>query len=73
MSKAKDRARAIAGNPHRSTNAPLTARIYVCAHCHKLGQLVRVDNFYFHPDCPKRAVRFPKVKPREDVKHEGDT
>ena len=55
MSKAKDRARAIAGNPHRTTSEPLRGRVWVCANCHKpLGSTyVKVGDYLFHQNCPK--------------------
>ncbi|MBA7571930.1 hypothetical protein ES708_13700 [subsurface metagenome] len=58
MSKVKDIARAKGGNPHVTTYPPQTCRIYICAYCHKPGQFVKVDDHYFHPDCPKRVIPF---------------
>ena len=68
MSKAKDRARAEAGNPHISVSSPQTYRQYVCAHCHKPpyqdkgGEFVKVGDYYFHAKCPKRMIPFSKVE-----------
>ena len=58
MSKAKDIARAMAGNPFRNLSEPRMGRRYVCANCHTPGRFVKVGTYYFHQDCPKVMVPF---------------
>lgn len=68
MSRAKDRARARAGNPHVSTREHRMMRTYVCAHCHKPGHFVEVDEYYYHEECPKKMIPFTKeeLKQRDE-------
>lgn len=58
MSKAKDIARAKSGSPHFTTHSTKMVRTFICAHCHKPmhGQMVKVDEFYFHDDCKKVMI-----------------
>lgn len=58
MSRAKNIARARAGNPHTSGVSVGMVRRYVCANCHKRGQFVKVGDYYYHNDCPKVMVPF---------------
>lgn len=66
MSKARDRARAKAGNRHISTHEPRMVRPYVCAYCHKPGHFVKVGDYYFHESCPKEMIPFTEkeLKPK---------
>ena len=58
MSKAKDIARAIAGNPHINSPRQVMCRRYICANCHQSGEFVKVGDYYFHPSCPKQMIPF---------------
>lgn len=57
MSKAKDIARAKAGDSHFNAHSPRTHRRFICANCHGGGgTLVKVGDYRFHTGCPKRMV-----------------
>ena len=72
MSRAKDIARAEAGNPHTNTGYARTIRLYVCANCHKhTGQFIRVGDYYFHPGCPKRVVPLPDTSQANQMTEHG--
>ena len=62
MSRARDRARAVAGHRHINTRDPRMARSYVCAHCHKYGHFVKIGEYYFHESCPRDMVPFEEAK-----------
>ena len=61
LSKAKDIARAEAGNLFRNeSTGPQMVRKIVCAHCHEPGHFVKVGEYYFHEYCPKTMIPFPE-------------